>query len=65
MSKLTELEEKTLDVIHRFPLGLYDGKVITGRWFKEEDLEEALKELFSLKQELLNKKNEQETSDTQ
>lgn len=51
-------EDKFLDVMHKFPLGHHGDNLIVGRWFEDKDLVESVKELYKLKNEIIDNRNE-------
>lgn len=51
-------ENQFLEIMHSFPLGHDENNIIVGRWYKEEDLLDAVKKLHKLKNEIIDKRNE-------
>lgn len=54
---ITKEEQEFLDLMHKFPLGYVNDNLHVGKWFEDKDLLESVKELYSLKDKLLDKKN--------
>lgn len=49
-------EEEFLKIMDKFPLGYDEDKLIVGKWFKDKDLLDSVKNLYSLRDKIKEKK---------